>query len=80
MKVMKIKEINDAIKLDVKNSGKMVLTEAQYNEVLDFFALGGAAITTTLNIGAGFDILQWAPDYSKIPENKTILDLIKRDT
>ncbi|MEE1010436.1 MAG: hypothetical protein U0L11_00200, partial [Acutalibacteraceae bacterium] len=70
-----IKEINDAIKLDVKNSGKMVLTEAQYNEVLDFFAFGGAAFTTTLNIGAGFDILQWAPDYTQIPENADDLQL-----
>ena len=70
-----IKEINDAIKRDVKDSGKMVLTEAQYNEVLDFFAFGGAATTTTLNIGAGFDILQWAPDYTQIPENADDLQL-----
>jgi len=70
-----IKGINDAIKDDIKNSGAMTLTEAQYNEVLDYFAFGGATGSTTLYIGEGFDILQWAPEYSKIPENADQLQL-----
>ena len=70
-----IKGINDAIKADVNARSDKALSEEKYNEVLDFFAFGGAENTITLNIGAGFDILQWAPDYTKIPEDADDLQL-----
>ena len=70
-----ITEINDAIKAAVKSSSAKVLKEAQYNEVLDYFAFGGATTTVTLDIGEGFDILQWAPDYTQIPEDADSLNL-----
>ncbi|MBQ7117165.1 MAG: hypothetical protein IJN88_03035, partial [Clostridia bacterium] len=70
-----IKEINDAIKDDVSNYADKALDVDKYNEVLDYFAFGDASVTTTLYIGEGFDILQWAPDYTQIPESADDLQL-----
>ena len=80
-----IKEINEAIKADVKSVVDSVnndtdtendtLAAEKFNEVLDYFAFNDASSTTVLEIGEGFDILQWAPDYTKIPENADQLQL-----
>ena len=56
----------------------------QYDEVLKYFAFGetediefydSTGKTVTLYIGEGFDILQWAPDYTQIPETESDLQL-----
>ena len=67
--------VNNAIKGYIAGSSKKVLPVEKYNEILDRYLFSGATASITLNIGEGFDILQWAPDYDAIPATEDDLQL-----
>ena len=85
-----IYQIYDTIKGKISerrndNSGKVHLTVELIDEVLRKFTFGENENTTSSSavsfyIGAGFDVLQWAPDYTKIPDNAAALQLYTSTT
>ena len=77
-------EINESIKGLVATAaalqGDNAMKAEQYNEILNPYAFGDYEGSVTLNIGEGFDILQWAdPEnpnaYTFIPEDSDSLTL-----
>ena len=78
-------EILEQVETAMVGRGSALVSIDQYDEVLKYFAFGETAEPTggfyntpkviTLYIGLGFNVLEWAPDYTKIPTDENDLKL-----
>ncbi|MBQ4348580.1 MAG: hypothetical protein IJC79_03075 [Clostridia bacterium] len=78
-------EILEQVETAMVGRGSALVSIDQYDEVLKYFAFGETAEPTggfyntpkviTLYIGLGFNVLEWAPEYTKIPTDEKDLKL-----